>query len=196
MRMVAPHLVLASASETRLRVLREGGFDPIVDPAHVDETHHGRVDVAVGELAERKASAVAPRHPDAVVLGCDSLVAVGDRVLGKPSSPDEAVEWWRFLRGRTATVWTGHHVVRGERAAGRTLSATLRFRADVSDAEIDAYVASGDGMRAAGGFRLHGRSGAFIDSIDGHPGTISGVALPALRELLRALDVTVVQLWS
>lgn len=192
--MSTPRLVLASASPTRLRILRQAGFDPIVDPAHVDETFEGDVAGGVVVLAERKAAAVAPRFPGDVVLGCDSLVDLDGRVLGKPASAAQASEWWQALRGREATVWTGQCVVIGEGLTVRADSATLRFGMP-SDAEIDRFVASGDWEGAAGGFRLHGRSGPFIESIAGHPSTISGVSMPALRAMLGEMGIQMSDLW-
>ena len=187
--------MLASASETRLRILRQAGFDPAVDPAHVDERFEGEIAVGVAVVAERKAAAVAPRHPSDVVLACDSLVDLDGRVLGKPASAAQAAEWWRALRGRVATVWTGQCVTLGDRRVTRALPATLRFGRPTDD-EIDAYCATGEALGAAGGFRLHGRSGAFIEEIGGHPSTISGVSMPALREMLAEIGVEVTDLWA
>jgi septum formation protein len=100
------------------------------------------------------------------------------------------------MRGKTVTVWTGHALVHGERCETRTLSADQRFAADVTDEEIDRYCATDDPIGAAGAFRLNGLAGPFIESVTGHPGTISGVSLPALRAMLRALDVEITDLWA
>lgn len=191
-------LVLASASPTRLRVLRNAGLDPEVAPSDIDEDVPAELPVrdAVTTLAARKAAAVASRYPDALVLACDSLIDLDGTQLGKPASRSEAATWWRAMRGRAVTVWTGHTLVFGQRAANRTTSAVLRFRADVSDEEIERYCATDDPIGAAGGFRLNGLAGPFIDSITGHPGTISGVSLPALREMLHELGVEITDLWS
>ncbi|MEA3019742.1 MAG: nucleoside triphosphate pyrophosphatase [Actinomycetota bacterium] len=195
--MPATHLVLASASETRLRVLRSAGLDPEVAVSDVDETV-GEVAPSeiVAVLAERKVNAVAGRFADALVLGCDSMVELDGRILGKPASGDEAVAWWRAMRGRTATVWTGHFLM--DTATGETASwtadARVRFGSP-SDAEIERYVASGEATGAAGGFRLEGRAAAFIESVDGDPGTVHGISLPALRLLLAELGVQIADLW-
>ena len=189
-------LVLASRSETRLRVLRQAGFDPVVASADVDETF-GSSDlaVAVRDLAYRKARAVAAAHPDDVVLGCDSVVALDDRVLGKPSGPDEARDWWRAMRGRTVTVWTAHALVHGAQTVDGACSADVHFE-PVSDAEIDAYLATGEALAVAGGFRLDGRAGLFVESITGDPGTVHGVSLPWLNRALGELGVSVADLWA
>ena len=186
--------VLASASPTRLRVLREAGFDPEVIVSGVDEEHVGDAATAVAELAVRKARAVASTFPGDLVLGCDSLIELDGRALGKPASASDATAWWHRMRGRSVTAWTGQAVVLGELVASRTTSAAVHI-GEPTDAEIDRYVATGEPVGAAGGFRLARRAGVFIDGITGHPGTVSGVSLPAFREMLRELDIEVTDLW-
>jgi len=189
-------LVLASASPTRLRVLRQAGFEPVVVPSHVDETMASAdVAVAVTDLAYRKARAVAPSYPDAVVLGCDSVVVLDGRVLGKPSSRDEARSWWSSMAGSTVTVWTGHAVVVGDRSSAGARSADVHFEPVLED-WLDAYLDSGDWDGAAGGFRLDGRAGVFIESINGDPGTVHGVSLPWLLAALEEVGVDVRSLWA
>lgn len=192
---MAPRLVLASASETRLRVLRQAGFDPVVEPSDVDEASTATDPaVLVRDLAYRKATAVSERFPDDVVLGCDSVVSVDGELLGKPSSTAQAADWWRSMRGRTATVWTGHALRLGSRSQVTGSSADVHF-VHVTDAEIDAYVATGEGMGAAGGFRLDGRAAAFVESVTGDPGTVHGVSISALRDMLTELELEVADLW-
>ena len=178
-------------------MLRQAGFDPDVIVSGVDETV---VDLdgpsTAGALADRKAEAVAAAAGDALVLGCDTVVEVGGRMLGQPSSADEAAEWWRSMRNATAQVWTGHCLVdAGGESASWIAEATVTF-GDATDAEIDRYVATGEPLGAAGAFRLDGRAAAFIERIDGDPGTIHGVSIRVLRMLLRELDVEVSDLWS
>jgi septum formation protein len=144
-------------------------------------------------LAERKARAV--MGPDRVVLGCDSVVALDGRVLGKPSSSEEASAWWRAFRSSTVRVWTGHCVIAGERCASRTVAADVHFGSP-TDEEIDRYVATGEPLDAAGAFRLSGRAAAWIDGVDGDPGTVHGVSVAVLRSLLDELDIAVTDLWA
>ncbi len=194
--MAAPRFVLASASETRLRILRQAGFAPIVVASDVDETIDDmEPSIAVSELALRKANAVATEHRDDLVLGCDSLVDLDGRVLGKPSTRDEAIGWWHDLRGRSVTVWTGHVLVLGGRIELHPTSAEVVFGRP-SGAEIAAYVATGEPMGAAGAFRLDGRAAAFIESVHGDPGTVHGVSIPSLRVMLDQLGVEVTDLWA
>ena len=187
--------VLASASPTRLRVLREAGFDPEVIVSGVDEDITGTAEQQVRELAMVKANEVAGRlADDALVLGCDSLVVHDGEILSKPASPDEAVAWWRRYRGSDATVWTAQYLRRNGQGFLSFGSATVRF-AEVLDGEIEGYVATGEPFGVAGGFRLDGRAAAFIESIEGDPGIVHGVSVCQLVTALREFDVEVTDLW-
>ncbi len=195
-------LVLGSASPARLRLLRAAGFDPTVVVSGVHETVDGGKSPAdqVRELAERKALAVAVMEgataDDALVVGCDSMLDLDGAALGKPASADEAEQRWRDMRGRTGTLLTGHCVVdrSGPRRVSDVAATVVRFGSP-SDKEIAAYVASGEPLGVAGAFTLDGRSGPFIDGIDGDHSNVIGLSLPLLRRLLGELDVEVTSLW-
>ena len=191
-----PHLVLASASPTRLRQLQLAGFDPTVHPSEVDESVPPGTSAgdAVTLLAERKARAVASSFRDSLVLGCDSLVALEGEVLGKASSPTEALEWWRSMRGRSVVVWTGQCLAHHGTTTARTTSATVRFGTPGDD-ELDAYVRTPEPFAAAGAFRLDGYASVFVESVDGDPGTVHGLSLPALRSMLADVGIEVHELW-
>jgi septum formation protein len=194
-----PRLVLASASPARLQTLRRAGLDPEVMVSGVDESAveaESPGDVAA-ELAQRKARAVADRlDGPALVVGCDSVLEVNGEALGKPGSADDAVRRWRAMRGRSGALHTGHCVV--DTATGRTESATgsttVHF-ADLTDAEIDAYVATGEPLHVAGAFTIDGLGGAFVRRIEGDPHNVVGISLPLLRELIAALGVCWTDLW-
>jgi septum formation protein len=194
----ARRLVLASASPARLGLLRAAGFDPEVQVSGVREDDVDRTDVAaaVQELATRKAEAVATRTAGALVVGCDSLLDLGGPGLGKPSSPGDAVERWHAMRGREGRLLTGHAVV--DTASGARVGAvgctTVRFGTP-SDAEVEAYVATGEPLAVAGAFTLDGRSAPFVDGIDGDHGNVIGLSLPLLRRLLHEVGVEVTDLW-
>jgi septum formation protein len=191
-------LVLASASTGRLRVLRDAGIDPEVLVSGVDEADDEGLGTAdlVAVLAERKAGAVAARRPGALVLGCDSLLDLDGVSCGKPDSAAAAAALWRRLSGRRGTLFTGHCLIQGStsrrvRGVGRTV---VRFGAP-SEAEIAAYVASGEPMAMAGGFSIDGRGAAFVESIDGDHSNVIGLSLPLLRRMLVDLGLAITDLW-
>ena len=192
-------LILASASPSRRRLLEGAGLRPEVVVSHVEEDGVGHLppSEAVLVLATRKAEAVAARvDGPALVVGCDSMLELGGATYGKPSTPEEARERWRAMRGNTGVLHTGHCVIdtaTGNRAAS-TDSATVRF-GHPSEEEIDAYIRTGEPLRVAGAFTLEGMSAPWIDSIDGNYGTITGISVPLLRRLLAELDTEIVELW-
>ena len=194
-------IVLASASAARLAVLRAAGLDPEVIVSGVDEPAFDAASPAelVVALAQAKAAAVAAALTGgpAVVIGCDSMLDLDGRALGKPASREEAIGRWRLMSGRTGTLVTGHCVV--DAATGRLArgcaSTLVRFGTP-SEREITAYVDTGEPLQVAGAFTLDGRGGWFVESIDGDHGNVLGLSLPLTRRLLAQVDVDVVALWA
>jgi septum formation protein len=195
-------LVLASASPARLATLRAAGMGPRVVVSGVDEdaVASGLRDpsprAVCQALAEAKARAVADGLPDSLVVGCDSILELDGEIHGKPVSVDEARARWARMAGRTGTLLTGHCVIdtaTGKEAAG-VAATTVRFGRP-TDAELDAYLATGEPLRVAGAFTIDGFGGPFVDSIDGDPHTVVGLSLPLLRRLLGELGVGITELW-
>lgn len=201
--------VLASASPARLAVLRAAGIDPSVVVSGIDEDavvaklHQPTPDETVSALAAAKAEAVADTvtstHADAVVVGCDSMLAIGDELVGKPGTPELARKRWAAMSGGTGHLLTGHAVVRldeGRRAhaATGTRTTTVRFAEPTPD-ELDRYVASGEPLSVAGAFTLDGLGGWFVDGVDGDPSSVLGISLPLTRALLADVGIRVTDLW-
>jgi septum formation protein len=199
-----PRLVLASASPARLKTLRAAGIEPQVLVSGVDDSivASERADELSLTLAQLKARAVERRisaeaAPGTLVLGCDSVLEFDGEILGKPADAAEAVRRWRAMRGRSGTLHTGHCLidVAGGREVAETASTVVHFAA-ITDAEITAYVATGEPLHVAGAFTIDGLGGPFVERVEGDPGTVVGLSLPLLRTLLGRLDLSVVDLWS
>jgi septum formation protein len=205
-------LVLASQSPARLATLRSAGIEPLVIVSHVDEdavlAATGNVSPAdaVLTLARAKAEAVAlagasnaEAEPlDSLVLGCDSMLEFGGQIFGKPADAVEATARWRAMRGGSGTLHTGHWLIDAREAGdhrtlGATSSTVVRF-ADLTDDEIDAYVATGEPLQVAGAFTVDGLGGPYVEAIEGDYHGVVGVSLPLLRGLLGELGVAIHEL--
>jgi septum formation protein len=207
-------LYLASTSPARLALLRAAGIDPIVVPSHVDESaavaaaeaEHGPLgpDAMVQLLARLKAEAVRGAldgEPiDGLIFGGDSAFAIDGLIHGKPHLPDVARERWVAQRGRTGLLHSGHWLIdhrggRENRSVGATAVASVTF-ADLTDAEIDAYVGSGEPLEVAGAFTIDSLGGPFITRVEGDPSTVVGLSLSTLRALVRDLGIEWTALWN
>jgi len=203
-------VILASASKGRLGVLRAAGLDPLVEVSDIDEDallatlRHAPPARVVTALACAKAGAVAERAAlrtaEAVVIGCDSMLSVDGELIGKPGTEDAARRRWAALAGRTGQLVTGHAVLRladgavTEVAAGHA-GTSVHFGSP-SEAELDAYLASGEPLQVAGGFTLDGLGGWFVMGIEGDPSNVIGISLPLTRKLLTDVGIRVTDLWQ
>jgi septum formation protein len=193
--------------------LRAGGIEPITIAPGVDEDAVVARAESMGLiansqdmvllLAKAKAEAVVghPAAQDAIIIGCDSALEFGGKTLGKPHEPAVAAARWRELRGNSGTLHSGHWLIDNRTgvtmppATGKTSSTIVHF-ADLSDAEIDAYVATGEPLEVAGAFTVDSLGGAFISRIEGDTHTVVGLSLPTLRELARVLGVEYTSFWN
>lgn len=180
--------VLASGSPRRKEILTTMGIDFSIDVSDVDETFTGAPQDAVLELSCRKASAVAKKYDDVYVLAADTLV-YADRIMGKPSSKENAIQMLHELSGRWHSVFTGMtliHPLSGKKIQ-RICESRVHFVA-LNDAEILAYVQSGEPLDKAGAYAVQGLGGMFVDQIEGSYSNVVGLPMSVLREMILELN--------
>ncbi|WP_309065809.1 Maf family protein [Microbacterium sp.] len=209
---------LASTSPARLMLLRQAGIEPLIMAPAVDE------DAAAATAAEERGGALAPEDLvlllarakaedvatrlaaedpafDGLVIGGDSMFALAGQIYGKPYTAEEATRRWREMRGATGVLHSGHSVYRlspgaEPREATEVAAASVTFADDVTDAEIAAYVASGEPLHVAGAFTVDSLGGPFITRVEGDPSTVVGMSLSTLRRLAGELGVAWTDLWA
>lgn len=206
------HLVLASASPARLSVLRGAGVEPTVRVSGVDEDAiidrlgpSAAPELVVTALAEAKARDVVPAlvaegFTDAIVIGCDSMLLIDGELQGKPHTVDVARRRWQSMAGRSATLLTGHSVLRitdgAVTADVADHSGTVVHFGTPTSEDLEAYLASGEPLKVAGAFTLDSLGGWFVERLEGDPSSVIGIGLPLVRRLLGEVGVSVAQLWA
>lgn len=198
--------VLASQSPARLALLRAAGLDPEQIVSGVDEDSFEAASPAelALQLAIAKAQTVAARvGADAIVIGCDSVLDFGGEALGKPADLDDARARWQRMRGKDGVLVTGHCVVDTRGGAdpddwkvALDVNPTMVRFSEVTDEEIEAYLATGEPLHVAGAFTLDGFGGWFVESIVGDPSNVVGISLPLVRRLLGEVGMSVPELWK
>ncbi|WP_084005301.1 Maf family protein [Magnetovibrio blakemorei] len=185
-------LILASASPRRVELLAQIGITPnLIVPAHVDETPLDRerpIDMA-RRLADAKAREVHKNHPQACIIGADTVVTVGRRILGKAEDEAQARAFLTLLSGRSHRVIGGLCVLAPDgRAVLRVLTTKVDFKR-LSAAEIDGYIASGEWHDKAGAYAIQGLAGAFVKSINGSYSNVVGLAVHDVANALKGLGI-------
>ncbi|MGB5898678.1 MAG: nucleoside triphosphate pyrophosphatase, partial [Geitlerinemataceae cyanobacterium] len=198
--MKTPLLILASASPARRQLLKSAGIEPIVCPSDLDESQV-QLDNAVAlveTLAQLKADSIARRIRDGkvpplgdedipptesmLILGCDSVLQLGDEIFGKPLDARAAIDRWQKMRGQVGDLYTGHALI--DLARNTTLvncQVTRVHFASVSDRQIEEYVATGEPLRCAGCFAIDGKGSLFVEKLEGCHTNVIGLSLPLLR---------------
>ncbi|NJO39533.1 MAG: septum formation inhibitor Maf [Cyanobacteria bacterium RU_5_0] len=194
-----PSFVLASASPARRRLLQMAGIEPIVCPSDFDESQIQLTDpsVLVRTLAQGKVNAIASQFTGALILGCDSVLALAGEIHGKPKDTAEAIDRWQKMRGQIGDLYTGHTLI--DQRQNKLLvrcQVTRVYFAEVSDRQIEAYVATGEPLHCAGSFALEGRGSLFIEKIEGCHSNVIGLSLPLLRHMLTDLGYEVTDFWK
>ena len=191
-----PKIILASASTSRRRLLESAGLDPIIMISHVDEEteffHALSPSDMVIALAITKAHTVREQIDfPAIIIGCDSTFEFDGQSFGKPASPEIAFERAGRVQGNSGLLHTGHCIIDTDK--GREISSIVTTKVtfdQMSDDEIDDYVASGEPLHVAGGFTLDGFSSPFISSIEGDYTNVVGISMPFVRKAFSQLGYT------
>jgi septum formation protein len=212
-----PLLILASASPARRQLLKSAGIEPIVCPSDLDESQVQLTDAKalVETLAKLKGERIATQirggelpNPasngatdDAsceslLVLACDSVLELNGEILGKPASPQEAIDRWCQMSGHFGDLYTGHALL--DIARNRTLvkcQVTRVYFAQVSDAQIKRYVATGEPLACAGCFAIDGKGGLLVEKLEGCHTNVIGLSLPLLRQMLQDFGYEPTEFW-
>ena len=182
-------VILASGSPRRRELLGEMGIEFEIDVPDVDETMDGSPENMVKALAERKACAVAEKRSEGLIVAADTLVALKGRALGKPVDEAEAKQMLHALSGQTHDIFTGVCVKNA--ATGKTMVCADRtgvcFR-EVTDEEIEAYVATGEPMDKAGAYAIQGGAAAFVEKYEGSRTNAIGLPVELLETMLRDMN--------
>lgn len=183
-------LILASASPRRQELLRLIRSDFTVCPAAVDESLPPALSVreAAQFLARKKAAAVAAEHPDDTVLGSDTTVILEDIILGKPETPERAVEMLRMLSGTTHEVITGVALVNGNKVTSFQTETKVTFY-PLTETQIHKYVATGEPLDKAGGYGIQGYGALLVEKIEGDYYGVVGLPVAPTARLLAQLEV-------
>ena len=190
--MSTPRVILASQSPRRRELLSLIGISHDVQPAHIDETPYpGELPTVHAErLAREKATLVSAREPGALVIGADTIVVAGERILGKPGDDADARAMLRLLSGRTHMVYTAVAIARDGEVDSEVEGVSVSFR-ELSDGDIHGYVATGEPFDKAGGYGIQGRAGIFVAELRGSYTGVMGLPVAETAALLASAGLRV-----
>ncbi|MGM3308176.1 nucleoside triphosphate pyrophosphatase [Anabaena sp. WFMT] len=196
--MTIPEFILASASPARRRLLQTVGIEPRVCPSDFDESQIQLSDPAqlVQTLAQCKAETVVSQFASALIMGCDSVLAMDGEIYGKPADAEEAIARWHLMQGNFGDLYTGHVLI--DTSQNRSVvkcQVTRVYFAQVSDRAIQAYVATGEPLKCAGAFAIEGFGSLFVEKIEGCHSNVIGLSLPLLRQMIAELGYEATDFW-
>lgn len=184
-------IILASSSPRRRELLKGLGLSFDISPADVDETRleNELPQELVKRLSIVKAKSVAKKYPEALVIAADTTVALHDKILEKPTDINENKQFIQTLSGQTHQVYTGHALVYKGRLESVVKQSHVTFR-KLSEAEIERYIATGEGLDKAGGYAIQGYGAALIPHIEGCYFNVVGLSVATVVEMAKALGVS------
>ncbi len=187
-----PALILASASENRRKLLEQAGITFSVETSGYDEDSvplDKEPKEYVAFLALEKARIVALRHPEAVVLAADTVVALENEIFNKPLTKERSREIFEKLSGKQHSIFTGFAVVHGEKQIVRVEETKVKFY-EISPADIEAYVERGEDLDKAGGYAIQGGAAPFVERVEGDMSNAIGLPISAVLEALAKFGVS------
>ncbi len=182
-------LILASQSPRRKELLEKCGYPFEVIVADIDETIDANIPLkkAIQQLAYQKAKKVFDEHPDAIVIGSDTIVSIDQKILGKPKDEKEAYDTLKLLSNRTHQVITGLSILSKEKNYSHVSVNQVTFY-DLSDEEINKYISTNEPMDKAGSYAIQGIASRYIKSIEGDYYAIVGLPVSVVYHILKELD--------
>lgn len=194
-------LLLASTSPARKKLLTEAGIafetlSPGVDEeALVEQLAPKSAEELTLLLAEAKAKAVLGKTDLPLILGCDSALEFDGEIYGKPLLAEVAMDRWRQMRGKSGRLLSGHHLIDASGQSAFLCTKTVVHFANLTDAEIEKYVATGEPLNVAGAFTIDSIGGSYVERIEGDYHTVVGLSLVALRKLMAELGHNYQDFW-
>ena len=185
-------IILASKSPRRKQLLSMMGLEFTVQTADIDETmdKSQTPEHEVAAVSARKAEKIAREHPDDIIISADTIVVIDGKILGKPKDEEDAANMLRLLSGRTHTVYTGLTVYANGESKTQVVGTEVTFR-ELSDAEIAAYIRTGEPMDKAGSYGIQGYGSMFVSHLNGDYFCVMGLPVCTLGEMLREAGVEI-----
>lgn len=196
-----PKLLLASTSPARKKLLTDAGINfETLSPGVDEELLVERLNPATAEeltllLAKAKAEAALGKTSADLILGCDSALEFEGEILGKPLREDVAITRWKSMRGKWGTLASGHHLISADGRSASFCSKTKVLFANITDSEIEKYVATGEPLAVAGAFTIDSIGGTYVERIEGDYHTVVGLSLVTLRKLMVELGHNYQDFW-
>ena len=185
-------IVLASSSPRRRELLERAGVVFTVDPPNIEENMRRKLTVRelVKTLALEKASEVALRRKNAIVIGADTIVSIGNYKWSKPENEEEARRMLQTLSGKSHSVWTGFCII--DTKSGKRIQRAVKTEVTVrvlSSQEIKRYIETGESLDGAGGYKMQGTGGFVIEKIHGDYTNVLGLPLSAVLDELKKMGI-------